>query len=57
MLVLWGQKGLIGRIYDPIAVWREYAGEVSGRGVASGHFLPEEAPVETRDALLEFFAG
>jgi haloacetate dehalogenase len=57
MLVLWGQKGLIGRIYDPIAVWREYAGEVSGRGLASGHFLPEEAPVETRDALLEFFAG
>jgi hypothetical protein len=29
---------------------------VSGRGVASGHFLPEEAPEETLAALLEFFA-
>jgi len=56
LLVLWGQKGLIGRIYDPIAVWRDYAVTVSGRGVASGHFLPEEAPEETLVALLEFFA-
>ncbi len=56
LLVLWGQKGLIGRIYDPIAVWRDYAVTVSGRGVASGHFLPEEAPAETLTALLEFFA-
>lgn len=56
LLVLWGQKGLIGRIYDPVSIWRDYALEVSGSGVASGHFLPEEAPQETLDALLEFFA-
>ena len=41
---------------NPIAVWRDYAVTVSGRGVASGHFLPEEAPAETLTALLEFFA-
>jgi len=56
LMVLWGEKGLIGRIYDPVAVWRDYAVTVSGRGVASGHFLPEEAPAETLAALLEFFA-
>jgi haloacetate dehalogenase len=55
LLVLWGEKGLIGRIYDPIAIWQEYAVEVSGCAVPSGHFLPEEAPLETLDALLEFF--
>lgn len=56
LLVLWGEKGLIGRIYDPVAAWRDYALDVTGRGVASGHFLPEEAPAETLAALLEFFA-
>jgi len=56
LMVLWGQKGLIGRIYDPVAIWRDYAVDVSGRGVSSGHFLPEEAPEETLAALLEFFA-
>ena len=56
LMVLWGEKGLIGRIYDPIAVLRDYAVDVSGRGVASGHFLPEEAPEETLAALVEFFA-
>jgi haloacetate dehalogenase len=57
LLVLWGEKGLIGRIYDPVAIWKEYAVEVIGRGVPSGHFLPEEAPRETLDSLLEFFAA
>jgi haloacetate dehalogenase len=56
-MVLWGEKGLLGRIYDPISVWREYAVEVRGRGIPSGHFLPEEAPQQTLDALLEFFAA
>jgi len=57
LLVLWGQKGLIGRTYDPISIWQDYAMEVSGRSIPSGHFLPEEAPQETRDALFEFFAA
>jgi haloacetate dehalogenase len=57
LMVLWGEKALIGRIYDPVVVWRDYALDVSGRGVASGHFLPEEAPAETLSVLLEFFAG
>ncbi len=56
LLVLWGQKGLIGRIYDPVSIWRDYAVDVSGQSVPSGHFLPEEAPQETLDALVEFFS-
>jgi haloacetate dehalogenase len=56
-MVLWGEKALVGRIYDPVAVWQDYALDVAGRGVPSGHFLPEEAPQETLDALLEFFSS
>jgi len=30
---------------------------VTGHGIDSGHFLPEEAPEETYRALHSFFAG
>jgi haloacetate dehalogenase len=55
LLVLWGEKGRIGQWYDPLAVWRGYAdGPVTGGPVASGHYLPEEAPEEVLAALLPF---
>ncbi|WP_298820987.1 alpha/beta fold hydrolase [uncultured Chloroflexus sp.] len=56
LLVLWGEKGFIGRKYDVLNVWREYATEVHGHSVPGGHFLPEEAPAETLAALQRFFA-
>ena len=47
--VLWGERGIIGRLYDPISPWRAYCdGPVSGGAIASGHYIAEEAP----DALL-----
>lgn len=54
LLVLWGAEGFVGRKYDVINVWREYALEVQGHSVPSGHFLPEEASAETLAALLAF---
>ena len=54
LLALWGANGLVGRRYDVLQVWREKARDVRGHALACGHFLPEEAPEETRDALLEF---
>jgi haloacetate dehalogenase len=57
LLVLWGEKGVVGRLYDPLAIWREKAVEVSGRALPCGHFLPEEAPEETLAALDAFLAG
>jgi haloacetate dehalogenase len=53
-LVLWGERGFVGRNYDVLDVWRDYAPEVSGRAMPSNHFVPEEAPVETAAALREF---
>jgi haloacetate dehalogenase len=55
VLILWGDKGLVGYKQDPLAIWREYAADVRGHSVPNGHFLPEESPRETLAALLEFF--
>jgi haloacetate dehalogenase len=57
LLVLWGQRSSQGSGYDVLAVWREYAETISGHGIDSGHFLPEEAPEETYRALRGFFVG
>ena len=57
LLVLWGQRSSQGSGYDVLAVWREHAENVTGHGIDSGHFLPEEVPEETYRALHSFFAG
>jgi len=57
LLVLWGEKGVVHRLFDPLADWRAVAREVSGRALPCGHYLAEEQPDATRDELLRFFAG
>lgn len=55
-LVLWGQRGLVNRLFKPLDLWQaQCAGRVSGQAMASGHFIPEELPAETADALWSFF--
>ena len=54
LLALWGEHGFVGRHYDVLEVWREYADKVDGRALPCGHYLPEEVPLETSAALLEF---
>src|SRR5216683_29766 len=56
LLVLWGQRSGQGSGYDMLAVWREHADNITGQAIASGHFLPEEAPDDTYRALCAFFA-
>jgi len=57
LLVLWGQRSGQGSGYDVLAVWRDHAETVTGHGIDSGHYLPEEAPEQTYRALSSFFAG
>ncbi len=57
LLALWGAEGFVGRSYDVPALWRAAAERVSGEALPCGHFLPEEAPAATRDALLAFFSA
>jgi haloacetate dehalogenase len=56
MLVLWGAKGRVGELYDALGIWRQYcAAKVTGGPVASGHFIPEEAPEAVLDWFGRFF--
>ena len=56
LLVLWGARGVVQRMFDPLALWRAQCdGRVSGRALDCGHFLPEERPEETAQALAAFF--
>ena len=53
--VLWGSKGAVGNWYDPLAIWRDWADDVTGQAIDAGHFIPEERPAETLAALRAFF--
>ncbi len=57
LLVLWGEQGAMHRLYDVLGSWRELADDVRGRPLPCGHFLPEECPGETAEALVGFFSG
>ena len=56
MLALWAGRGEVGKWYDVLNVWRDWADDVRGGPIDSGHFMAEEAPDATYDALRSFFA-
>ena len=57
MLLLWGERGVVNRLFDPMALWRaQCSGAVSGQLMPAGHFIPEEQPEATARALREFFS-
>lgn len=55
MLALWGDSGIPASGISPLDVWRDYARDVQGVPVPSGHFVPEENPKACADALIAFF--
>ena len=56
VLAVWGTAGGVpAETGDPLATWREWASDVRGFGVDSGHYLAEEAPERTAQALIDFF--
>ena len=56
MLALWGERGVVHRLFDPMALWQsQCSGKVVGLAVPAGHFIPEERPDATADALQQFF--
>jgi haloacetate dehalogenase len=50
LLVLWQEPGGAAPPFDPLAIWRRWAGHVRGHGLDCGHFLPEERPDEVATA-------
>jgi haloacetate dehalogenase len=58
VLVLWGERGVVGRLFDPLAVWQaQCSARVGGQAMAAGHFIPEELPDETAGHLVTFLRG
>jgi haloacetate dehalogenase len=54
LLAIWGAAGIPSE-NTPLDIWREWATDVHGFPIDSGHFLCEENPRATAGALLEFF--
>ena len=57
VLALWGAAGIPSETAGPLAIWREWAKDVRGEAVDSGHFLCEENPDATAEALIVFFGS
>lgn len=57
VLTLWSAGGSLEAWYPegPLAIWRLWADDVSGRAVEGGHFFPEVAPQRTAELLGAFF--
>jgi haloacetate dehalogenase len=56
LLAIWGEKSVVGEIYDVEATWKEKAIDVTGFSLNCGHAIPEEAPDELAEKLCNFFA-
>ena len=56
LLLLWGATGGVGRNHKPAEIWAKYASDIRGaQALPCGHYLSEEAPKETAEALRAFF--
>ena len=55
-LVLWSLRDDLDALYgDPLKIWRDWASDVRGHGIDSGHHMAEEAPDELAAVLAAFF--
>lgn len=55
LLALWGAKGVVHRLFDPIALWKRRANDVRGEALPTAHYLAEEAPDAVASRMLTFF--
>jgi haloacetate dehalogenase len=54
-LVLWGERGVVQRLFQPLTMWQaQCSARVSGYAMPAGHFIPEELPDATAVALAGF---
>jgi haloacetate dehalogenase len=54
--VLWGERGVVNRLFTPLADWQARTREkVTGRTTPGGHYIPEESPALLVDEMLAFF--
>ena len=55
--VLWGERGVVHRVFTPISDWQEKCAiPVTGRPLPCGHYIAEELPEDLGTELRGFFA-
>jgi haloacetate dehalogenase len=58
LLVLWSQRDDLEDFYgDPLVIWRDWADDVRGHSIDSGHHMAEEAPNALAASLGDFFSS
>jgi len=58
LLCLWSTRDDLERLFgDPRVIWQEWATEVSGHGIDSGHHVAEDNPEALAAALAGFFGS
>jgi len=55
LLALWGDKGVVGQLWNVLDTWRSKATSVTGKALDCGHLLQEERPEEVLAELRQFF--
>ncbi|MFC9847961.1 alpha/beta fold hydrolase [Streptomyces sp. NPDC060223] len=56
-LILWSLRDDLEDLYgNPVKIWRQWAPDVRGHGIDSGHHVAEEAPEALASSLAGFFA-
>jgi len=57
LLVVWATRDDLEELYgDPLSVWRDWAADLTGLALDSGHHLAEEVPRQLATELLAFLA-
>jgi haloacetate dehalogenase len=54
LLVLWGEKGPMNRLYDVLGTWKDLGINVSGNALPAGHFPAEEKPGDVIEELTKY---
>jgi haloacetate dehalogenase len=57
LLAIWGDKGVVGQLYDVTQTWKEKARHVRGCGFPCGHAIPEEVPNALLSEVIDFLAS
>jgi haloacetate dehalogenase len=55
LLAVWAENGIVGKAFDPLALWRLRASDVTGLTLPGGHYLAEECPDLVAACFAEFF--
>lgn len=57
VLHMWGARGHVGRLYDPVAAWAPWCSDVRGWALPTGHYPAEHRPDLVYPTFWQFFSG